>query len=1337
MYKHIRHTALSDNVSALALQIQAVALAYAAHAQSQNWVERTDNNTDDFIQKLWACYAPGRSIDKTKSGVYNNAYCVVGASIIVNDAVECLRKTTVGAVNLLPSYADTYGNALTLRNKSRTISKFHSDTTPSVGAFFYRKSDGSASGHCGIIVGVEHDANSNPTLIRTVESNASLAGAKTQYGFLVVEYTPSSPAWIGNPGAQWEVIHTELMFTATEPIDGCIGKCLGARITVQPPTTPPANPPQASKEPEKMDDSSNTTSRNPQRPDRPPVPPICQEKYIAVSCCDESVKGTQVADYKEAHLRNYRDLRHSAIAVEYVRLEKRAEEPFRMVTDNHGNSYVFAVESHHESYAAPREMGLFGRYPVYIPISRTAMGWTGDNSDHGIMGMIGMWERRGPYTRIRAAQEAFIQFYRLPRVEQRGIRAPDNDMTGWWLEKPSAPGIIGELADILWSNGTEGKISVFYHVMEEIERRSKRNGWTYRETFVFLFTGEPKPWVQSLGNAISVAAPVVIGLLGAGGMTIPTETQKLLTSALPSILQGDFSPSNVGQIVDLGAAVLPQSFQTYAADTKNILVSATSGRGIDAALFNSSADILKRLDSDLGIGLAPTVDVVTQGVRRSVESVELLYSNAAAEIERRAINLRGEVGKIAQSFANASIVRSLSTRIGSAAAFGGNSDSVAQNIINSIVDTNKGFDAYSLTTSPFLRGIFLATDKPSAVGLMPGFSGIAKAVFQIQAFSDTTIRSIADKYAWAAIATGRRVGDEALNRLQMESLMQRAIEFYNNGWAFTLPAIFTGEKRECLEREVKICTGIECCPPKIKSNDGTCYMPSDLPPVTPPKTPPDTPKTPPDTPPNRSVLPPTWGNPPVIDVPPKPPVSLPACIRQTGTEFVYCPPTSCAVRSADVVTARPPIQPFSPVSSTPTVTPITPRTTPVMPVQNSAVVAARPPAQLFSPVPSTPTVTPTTPVRTTPVMPVQNSASNQFLFRQPDLVYAPTLSDGTCYPARVVYHRTPMEVWFAQIGSRWIEIVDCCPAQNDDCCDENRLRMDRIEERISKLYELLMRNEAGEKNSAVDYTALRTELSALRTFVEKQSRSTSTSTAYNDTPLRSELQRLETLITQLQQSRSQQQSAYNDAELRSRTTDLERSVKTLIERLASTSTGERTSYDDSELRSQLARQAAELEKLRDMRYTGPSDDTEIAALRAQVELLQKSVREQSSHSTTDSDAVALEQQLRLLQTNMGIMRSGFEQNIAQLQRESQERPGVATELARLQQQLRTQEQLYTQKISTAQNNTRRAVRQQYSNSPTPPPVLSVGNCTDCPALVETHTRIINRYPQPVNEPCCD
>src|SRR5690606_11971105 len=94
--------------------------------------------------------------------------------------------------------------------------------------------------------------------------------------------------------------------------------------------------------------------------------------------------------------------------------------------------------------------------------------------------------------------------------------------------------------------------------------------------------------------------------------------------------------------------------------------------------------------------------------------------------------------------------------------------------------------------------------------------------------------------------------------------------------------------------------------------------------------------------------------------------------------------------------------------------------------------------------------------------------------------FSARLSDGPCYPARVAYQGQPFETWFAEIGGRWVELVDCCPeAPAVDCCDESRRNYTKLEERLSKLAEIITRLEAGERTSQTNYDTLRQELSTL------------------------------------------------------------------------------------------------------------------------------------------------------------------------------------------------------------------------------------------------------------------
>src|SRR5690606_3486558 len=118
----------------------------------------------------------------------------------------------------------------------------------------------------------------------------------------------------------------------------------------------------------------------------------------------------------------------------------------------------------------------------------------------------------------------------------------------------------------------------------------------------------------------------------------------------------------------------------------------------------------------------------------------------------------------------------------------------------------------------------------------------------------------------------------------------------------------------CVSREIELCTGIACCPPKVLFN-GMCLEPSQVPPDTPnePDTPTkpkaDTPKPEEPKPGSTKVTFPsldivsTWGGSinvieqgKTVGTKPTPttPV-LPSCIRQEGNEYKYCPPVTCSI----------------------------------------------------------------------------------------------------------------------------------------------------------------------------------------------------------------------------------------------------------------------------------------------------------------------------------------------------------------------------------------------------------------------------------------------------------
>lgn len=1399
MYRHPLHTTLSDSVPALGLQIQAVALSYAAHAAKNNWIEQTSNNTDEFIKTLWACYAPGRKLDTTSAGSYNNAYCAVGVSVIVSDAVDCFRRAgTPGAVNILPGYSETYGNAKTLRDKSRSLANF-TDKTPAIGATFYRASSGSSSGHCGIIVGLDYTTSGQLTLVRTVESNASLSGAKTQYGFLVVEYTTSSPFWIGNTSAEWEILHTERMFTAAAPIANCTATCLKITIpvsVVSPASSTTGTTPVKSEGTTSTtraqrgtpEDSSTNTSVSRAQRETEPISQPCKDTYILRSCCEDGK--TTLRPVTDTNLRHYSALREKPVATDYIQLRVSPDKPFRMVTDASGNRFFIAVESVKETWDIPREMGIFGNY-IVIPFSRTEAGFTGGDSDNGMAGFLGVYSLRTYQEQLRRNFIAYHGLRASTYTETIGI-----DKGKQFLYKPTniPEGTLRDLVEILWSD-----VSTYGAVMQKIEENSTRRGTPYPNNFVLLFTGEPVSVAKGLANAVEAVAPLVLGALGTAGIQLADSTRTLVTATLPSVLRGQFNLAHAGQLVQLGSSVLPATYQPLADKAQRILTSVST-RQFGAETGADALAILRAVDSELGIGLAGRVDAVFNGIKQQIDAQQLLYANAAAEIRRVANSVKGDVEKTAQVFSNALTSFNLGNLVSVGTAFD-DPNWLGKTLFSKIVEASSVIDsldrAPTIVRDVRLREMILSTSTLQALGAVPGFHAVVKGIMSVPTVYREMIQSTADHYTWAAIALGNRLSDDALLKVQLDALSRKAIEFRDRGWQFSLPSIFEGEKRECISREIELCTGIACCPPKVLVN-GVCLDPSEVPPV-------DTKPVESEPPKNQVNLPPSL-LPPVKVAPPvqtPPTVTLPTCIRQEGSGYVYCPPLSCGIPGSSVAgkAALSPVTASSAVSM-PSVAPVSVAPVSVSaPTVSSAPVSVAPvsgtvvssPRVVSAASVSVPTVTApvvasapglvVTPVPVSPV-PVSPGSVSAALLNSPAVIAAPKvspkLSDSSCYPARVVYAGTPMEVWFAQIAGTWIEIIDCCPSGQEDCCSDNKSRISRIEERISKLYELVLRNEAGEKNSSVDFTAIRSEIATLRSYIENLR--TSTTGTYDDSGLRLEMRRLESLITQLQRSRTEGQ-VYNDTEVRSRITTLEGQITKILEEMASlgrsTSTG--TSYDDSGLRTELARQAKELEQLHTMRYDGLRNEQETALLQQQIASLQKAVeRLQTQSSTvvqtgaTTKSVEALASELALIQRNMQTMQQGYEANIALLERERQNASidpvtgnrttdnRIYDELAQLKTELNKQVQLYNQKISEKSGEVKSTIRQRYNVSATAPPAMAPpttvpavppsvtgsgswggwtngnypGNCPDCPALVETHTRIINRYPQH-QKTCCN
>lgn len=130
---------------------------------------------------------------------------------------------------------------------------------------------------------------------------------------------------------------------------------------------------------------------------------------------------------------------------------------------------------------------------------------------------------------------------------------------------------------------------------------------------------------------------------------------------------------------------------------------------------------------------------------------------------------------------------------------------------------------------------------------------------------------------------------------------------------------------------------------------------------------------------------------------------------------------------------------------------------------------------------------------------------------------------ATCavrYSAR--YSAQPYPRWFALIGAEWIEIVDCCPKQEGQCCDETKGLVIELRKDIQRLTEYVHRMGAGEP---LDISDVRRDIQMIKETVLKP-------------------------VTK-----------YDDAALLERISDLERTVRAI--KLPAT-------YDDSSLKLEIA-----------------------------------------------------------------------------------------------------------------------------------------------------------------------
>jgi len=301
--------------------------------------------------------------------------------------------------------------------------------------------------------------------------------------------------------------------------------------------------------------------------------------------------------------------------------------------------------------------------------------------------------------------------------------------------------------------------------------------------------------------------------------------------------------------------------------------------------------------------------------------------------------------------------------------------------------------------------------------------------------------------------------------------------------------------------------------------------------------------------------------------PQKPVLEIPSCIRPVGDKYIYCPPTSCGLG----ITAEIPNSPTS------VVPPPQQTETASITIWNAAIGA---PVQVqatrivgsgadgwseFGVRPMQPdgangwrdSFTQYSPVTVQQVPTITGAA---FTPRDFDMVYSntPRLNDalGTltpsipgmdnvtdhavtsasdptnpvaCYEAFVALE--PFPRWYAKIGSRYVEIVDCCP-ETDSCCDDTMKELTSIKQTLGKIIELVSRKDAGERSPAVDLTPILSELKSIREKVD----SAPVATQYDDTQLLRRIGELEQTV------RSTATKPYDDSVLRQSIED----VKSLI-----------------------------------------------------------------------------------------------------------------------------------------------------------------------------------------------
>lgn len=887
--------------------------------------ENTANNSDAWITDLWACYHPYAN--------YGAYCMVGASTIINAAARLAKEAGAPCADKLVPSAPlagsqnrenTLYGNVYDTLNELR-LSGAQLSGNPSVGDLFMRPSDNGRTNHAGIVV--EAPLTADRYLV-TIEANVSTSGnGATTKGFQKLVYTKAQydafqlRTWVqsARAAAYGNFIPQGWIFASLwQNCQGAPEKryqaalCLNVNIDCDlTPQAPPPAPPVAGtspcdtsvKPPEKTGFTSwrktadviaeiNEASRLAAKPGDavglisilpregyygsagreaspdgcwvrwekakrtsppPPPPPVnpCKSGFVTKSCCEGAATTLRFGSAGDlvtlADLDQNKGAREALLSSVinadefkrrgYDQKMNKAVDYVPMLRLSSGVPVMVYVETS-EQYAIASTLKLFGARPKFIKISRTLSGFTGGGYAERLAGVFTK-DTWGRISQSPAPQDAI--------VDETGSRAE------WTRTVNPSSGVIGASGFLEFN---------LWRLIESLEKRGndlKARG----ESVVILFTGEP----QSGLDVLASLAGTIGGALNYALPGVGTLFSSVITKARNAYVTGTLGMDDAFALIgDIGGAL-----SNIASDNADGKILGVDGKFFaDVSRYSSASGKVYQTLLQQGT-VAQKAYTIANIIGKDVPELTDLARAEFADEEKWARNAFADINKVVGGAFND--VRAAVHNV---------ADGAVTNILGNLSQLDSGIDSIfagmltdtsSLTKTaakiPLIQDLLTTSADPSLINAKAGSADIFSRILNLTATYGNDVSDAAIHNAIAAVASGKRVVEGALDKLTYDSLLHKAEEFTRRGWKFDVPLTLGEEKRECIQKEIAVCLGTECCAPFVLQGS-SCVPPGET----------DAVETP--------------GDPAQPQDPTAPRPTLPSCIKPSPTGgFVYCMPPEC------------------------------------------------------------------------------------------------------------------------------------------------------------------------------------------------------------------------------------------------------------------------------------------------------------------------------------------------------------------------------------------------------------------------------------------------------------